>query len=64
MPQAIRKTLSPRLYTVRDLIELRRQILRFAQSLPGGPERNDPPTDCRIVEEPLQKQNVARHPYR
>jgi hypothetical protein len=41
MPQSDRKNASPRLYTYPELIELRRQILRFARSLPPGPERNN-----------------------
>jgi hypothetical protein len=28
------------LYTMAELVELRRQMLRFARSLPPGPERN------------------------
>jgi hypothetical protein len=39
MPQASRK--SARLYTIPQLLQLRRQMLRFARSLPPGPERND-----------------------
>jgi hypothetical protein len=40
MPQANRKIPSPRLYTMPELIEMRRQVLRFARSIPPGPERN------------------------
>jgi hypothetical protein len=40
MPQANRKIASPHFYTMLELIELRRQMLRFARSLPIGPERN------------------------
>jgi hypothetical protein len=39
MPQSNRKIASPRLYTVPQLIELRRQMLRFARSLPPGSAR-------------------------
>jgi hypothetical protein len=28
-------------YTIEQLLQLRRQMLRFARSLPPGPERND-----------------------
>jgi hypothetical protein len=41
MPQAYRKISSPRLYSMPELIEMRRQVLRFARSLPPGPERNN-----------------------
>jgi hypothetical protein len=41
MPQSNRKIASPRLYTIPELIELRRQMLRYARSLPRGPGRND-----------------------
>jgi hypothetical protein len=41
MPQANRKIPSPRLYTMPELIEMRRQVLRFARSIPPGPERNN-----------------------
>jgi len=41
MPQTNRKTASPRAYTMSELIELRRQMLRFARSLPPGPRRNE-----------------------
>jgi hypothetical protein len=41
MPQANRKNPSQRLYTMPELIEMRRQVLRFARSLPPGPERNN-----------------------
>jgi hypothetical protein len=41
MPHTNRKIASERLYTVPELLELRRQMLRFARSLPPGPERND-----------------------
>ena len=36
-----RKIASKRLYTMPELIELRRQMLRFARSFPPGSERND-----------------------
>jgi len=36
MPQANRRNPSPRLYTMPELIEMRRQVLRFARSLPPG----------------------------
>ena len=41
MPQANRNASPPRLYTMPELIEMRRQVLRFARSLPPGPERNN-----------------------
>jgi hypothetical protein len=41
MAQTSRKIASPRLYTIPELIDLRRQMLRFARSLPRGPERNN-----------------------
>ena len=41
MPQANRNASPPRLYTKPELIEMRRQVLRFARSLPPGPERNN-----------------------
>ena len=41
LPQANRKIPLPRLYTMPELIEMRRQVLRFARSLPPGPERNN-----------------------
>jgi hypothetical protein len=31
----------PKFYTLRELIELRRQMLRYARSIPRGPERNE-----------------------
>jgi len=42
MPQTTNgKIASRRLYTMSELLELRRQMLRFARSFPPGPERND-----------------------
>jgi hypothetical protein len=41
MPQADQKIASSRLYTMPELIEMRRKVLRFARSLPPGPERNN-----------------------
>jgi hypothetical protein len=41
MPQISRKIASPRLYAILELVELRRRMLRFARSLPRGPERNN-----------------------
>jgi len=41
MPEARRKIALPRLYAIPELIDLRRQMLRFARSLPRGPERNN-----------------------
>ncbi|WP_172806133.1 hypothetical protein [Bradyrhizobium erythrophlei] len=41
MPQANRKIASSGLYTIQELIDLRRQMLLFARSLPRGPKRND-----------------------
>jgi hypothetical protein len=31
----------PKFYTLTELMELRRQILRYARSIPRGPERNE-----------------------
>jgi len=31
----------PKLYTLAELIQLRRQMLRYARSIPRGPERNE-----------------------
>jgi hypothetical protein len=31
----------PKFYTLTELIELRRQMLRYARSVPRGPERNE-----------------------
>jgi len=41
MPHTNRKIASPRLYTHSQLLELRRQMLRFARSFPPGSKRND-----------------------
>ncbi len=41
MPHDSRTFASERLYSLPGLLELRRQLLRFARSLPPGPERND-----------------------
>jgi hypothetical protein len=41
MPQPNRKIASRRLYTIPELINLRRQMLRFARSLPPGSAWND-----------------------
>ena len=41
MPQANRKIASSGLYTIPELIDLRRQMVLFARSLPPGPKRND-----------------------
>jgi hypothetical protein len=41
MPSVDRKLIEEHpLYTVSDLVELRRQILRYARSFPPGNERN------------------------
>jgi hypothetical protein len=39
--QADQEISSPRLYTMRELTDMRRKVLRFARSLPPGPERNN-----------------------
>ena len=36
-------------YTMPQLIQLRRQMLRFARSLPPGPERNGRPAEGRFI---------------
>jgi hypothetical protein len=40
MPSTNRQPVEERRYTKAELIDLRRQMLRFARSLPHGPERN------------------------
>jgi hypothetical protein len=40
VPFANRKHAFERLYTVAELVELRRQMLRFSRSVPPGAERN------------------------
>src|ERR1700730_7025974 len=40
MPRTNRKPAFERLYSVAELVELRRQMLRFSRSVPPGPERN------------------------
>ena len=40
MAQASLKMYSPRFFTRSQLLELRRQMLRFARAAPRGPERN------------------------
>jgi hypothetical protein len=40
MPQADRIPTFERLYSIAELVELRRQMLRFSRSMPRGPERN------------------------
>jgi hypothetical protein len=41
MPQTNGKIAPKRLYTMSELLDLRRQMLRFARSLPPGSGRND-----------------------
>jgi hypothetical protein len=40
MPQANQIPTFERLYSITELVELRRQMLRFSRSIPPGPERN------------------------
>jgi hypothetical protein len=40
VPFTNRKPAFDRLYTIAELVELRRQMLRFSRSVPPGPERN------------------------
>jgi hypothetical protein len=40
VPFANRQPAFDRLYTFAELVELRRQMLRFSRSVPPGPERN------------------------
>jgi hypothetical protein len=40
MPRTNRKRVSEHLYSNAELLELRRQMLRFSRSVPAGPERN------------------------
>jgi hypothetical protein len=40
MPQANRITAFERLYSIAELVDLRRQMLRYSRSIPPGPERN------------------------
>ena len=71
MPQANRKFSSPRLYTMPELIEMRRQVLRFARSLPPGPERNNRRQLASSLRSLFKNKNwldahtveVARHSY-
>jgi hypothetical protein len=41
MPQANRIPTFEQLYSIAELVELRRQMLRFSRSIPPGPERNE-----------------------
>jgi hypothetical protein len=41
MPHTNRVAEADRLYTLTEIFELRRLMLRFARSLPFGPERNE-----------------------
>jgi hypothetical protein len=41
MPRTNRKPAFERLYSVAELVELRRQMLRFSRSIPPGPDRNE-----------------------
>jgi hypothetical protein len=42
MPSLLRKRTDDQiLYSIAQLVQLRRQMLRFARSLPPGPERNE-----------------------
>ena len=41
MPRTNRKPALERLYSVAELVELRRQMLRFSRSIPPGPDRNE-----------------------
>jgi hypothetical protein len=40
MPNADRKPISEPTYSTSDLVELRRQMLKYSRSIPPGPERN------------------------
>jgi hypothetical protein len=40
MPNADRKPIPEPVYSTSDLVELRRQMLRYSRSIPPGPERN------------------------
>jgi hypothetical protein len=71
MPQANRDIASPRLYTMPELIEMRRQVLRFARSFPPGPERNNHRQIASSLRSLFRNKNwldahtveVARHSY-
>jgi hypothetical protein len=41
MSRTNRKPSFERLYSVAELVELRRQMLRFSRSIPPGPDRNE-----------------------
>jgi hypothetical protein len=41
MPRTNRKPAFELLYSVAELVELRRQMLRFSRSMPPGPDRNE-----------------------
>src|ERR1700694_3421380 len=41
MPRTNRKPSFERLYSIAELVEFRRQMLRFSRSIPPGPERNE-----------------------
>jgi hypothetical protein len=41
MSRTNRKPSFERLYNVAELVELRRQMLRFSRSIPPGPDRNE-----------------------
>ena len=49
-------------YSIPQLLELRRQMLRFAKSLPAGPERYQA-TDRGFSAYPLHQQAMARQSY-
>ena len=40
MPHTNKKPVSEHLYSNAELVELRRQMLRYSRSVPAGPERN------------------------
>jgi hypothetical protein len=41
MPHAIERAIDRSRYTMAELIEIRRNILRYARSIPPGPDRNE-----------------------
>ena len=60
MPSVARSlALDPPLHSMADLIEQRRNILRYARSFPPGPERNQHRAVRFVAARPFQEQGMA-----
>jgi hypothetical protein len=64
MTEIILATPNHPLYCLNDLIETRRNILRYARTFPPDAERNQPSASCRVAACAAQQQELASNQHK